>query len=161
MISAPSILVCFFMSVWSAPLSFPAKSMKEILPKSFFPSLSEIWRMAWEREDSALAEFWEVILWVLPYSSSWTNCSQEVMWVSSKPMMFILFFLSSKILSYCLLFNKSNSFPQYISKNETFAFRCSKLGCVNWLLPLTSRRRYLALPGHTGRSLPSLHFRSW
>jgi hypothetical protein len=42
LISAPSILVCLSMSMWSAPLSLPAKSMKEIFPCSFFPSFSEI-----------------------------------------------------------------------------------------------------------------------
>lgn len=42
LIYAPSILVCLSMSIWSAPLSLPAKSMKEIFPCSFLPSFSEI-----------------------------------------------------------------------------------------------------------------------
>lgn len=66
LISAPSIRVCFFISVWSAPLSLPAKSMKDIFPNTFFPSFKVTCKMAWERDDSALAEFWEVILCVLP-----------------------------------------------------------------------------------------------
>lgn len=41
-IYAPSILVCLSMSIWSAPLSLPARSIKEIFPKSFFPSFKEI-----------------------------------------------------------------------------------------------------------------------
>jgi hypothetical protein len=36
LISAPSILVCLFWSMWSAPRSFPAKSMKLIFVKTFF-----------------------------------------------------------------------------------------------------------------------------
>ena len=82
LIYAPSIRVCFFISVWSAPLSFPARSMKEILPKTFFPSLREIWRIACDLDDSALAEFCEVILCVLPYSNNWANWSMEVIWIS-------------------------------------------------------------------------------
>lgn len=39
LIYAPSILVCLFWSIWSAPLSFPAKSMNETLEKVFLPSL--------------------------------------------------------------------------------------------------------------------------
>ena len=46
LISAPSILVCLFWSKVSAPLSQPAKSMKEIFPKSFFEFIKEICRMA-------------------------------------------------------------------------------------------------------------------
>lgn len=65
-IYAPSILVCFFISVWSAPLSLPARSMNDILPNVFFPYFRVTWRMAWDLEDSALAEFWDVILCVLP-----------------------------------------------------------------------------------------------
>jgi hypothetical protein len=61
------------MSMWSAPLSLPAKSMKDIFPCNFFPSLSEIWRMAWEREESALAEFWEVTLSLLPCERYYVN----------------------------------------------------------------------------------------
>jgi len=51
LIYAPSILVCFFISVWSAPLSLPARSINEIFPNNFFPSFKEICRIAWERED--------------------------------------------------------------------------------------------------------------
>jgi len=56
LISAPSILVCLLESVTSAPLSDPAKSMKDIFPYNLFPSFSEICKIAWEREESMLAE---------------------------------------------------------------------------------------------------------
>ena len=68
LISAPSILVCLSISIWSAPLSFPAKSMKDILPNNFLPSLSEICRMACDLEESALAEFCEVTRSLLPWA---------------------------------------------------------------------------------------------
>lgn len=112
LISAPSILVCFFISVWSAPLSLPARSMKEILPKVFFPSFKEIWRIACEREDSELAEFCEVTLWALPAFTSSRNCSHDVTCVYSTPIILILLFLSYRIFSSLRLFSKSNSFPQ-------------------------------------------------
>lgn len=66
-IYAPSILVCLLWSIWSAPLSLPAKSIKDIFVNVFFPSLIIICRIAWEREESAFVAFWEVTLKLLPY----------------------------------------------------------------------------------------------
>ena len=94
LISAPSILVCLFWSMWSAPLSFPAKSMKEILVNCFFPSLRMICMIAWDLEESALVAFWEVTRRVLPTSMTSKNSWGELMGTSSMPMMLILLFLS-------------------------------------------------------------------
>ena len=50
-----------------------------------------------------------------------------MIWASCRPIILMLFFLSYKILSYCLLFNRSNSFPQYISKKDKVALRWENL----------------------------------
>lgn len=57
LISAPSILVCLFWSIVSAPLSLPAKSMKLIFPYALISLLafSWSWRIAWDLDESALA----------------------------------------------------------------------------------------------------------
>ena len=56
LISAPSTLLCLPESDVSAPLSEPARSMKLIFPKFFpFGSLSEIYRMAWDLDESLFA----------------------------------------------------------------------------------------------------------
>ena len=68
LISAPSSLVCLFMSMVSAPRSQPARSMKESFPNTFFPSRREMERMAWEREESELVEFWDVMRRLVPSS---------------------------------------------------------------------------------------------
>lgn len=112
LIYAPSILVCLSISMWSAPLSLPAKSINEIFPCNFFPSLSEIWRIACDLEESAFAEFCDVTLCWLPKVSSSVNSSLDVIAASSSPMMLILFLLSYRSFNYCRLFRRSNSLPQ-------------------------------------------------
>lgn len=112
LIYAPSILVCLFMSMWSAPLSLPARSINDILPNSFFPSLSEICRMACDREESALAEFIEVTLCWLPMLRYSMNYSVLVTCAYSMPMMLMLLLLSYRSLSSVRLFSRSNSLPQ-------------------------------------------------
>ena len=66
-IYAPSILVCFSSwSAWSAALSLPAKSIKDILPWILFFFFREICRTAWDRDESLLVPFWEVTLTPVP-----------------------------------------------------------------------------------------------
>lgn len=62
LISAPSILVYFPVSLVSAPLSLPARSMKDIFPK-FFPegALMEIWRIACDLDESMFAAVLPVV----------------------------------------------------------------------------------------------------
>ena len=55
LISAPSCFVFFPVSMTSAPLSEPARSMKLILLKSLPVCLIEKVRMAWDLDDSSLA----------------------------------------------------------------------------------------------------------
>lgn len=98
-ISAPSILVCLSMSMWSAPRSLPAKSMNEIFPCSFLPSLRDICKMAWDLEESAFAEFCEVTLCWLPWARYSMNSWLEERLASSRPMMLMLFLLSSRSFS--------------------------------------------------------------
>jgi|688.fasta_scaffold135986_2 hypothetical protein len=50
-ISAPSILVCFFISVWSAPLSLPAKSINDIFPYTFLPYFKVTCKIACDLDD--------------------------------------------------------------------------------------------------------------
>ena len=107
LISAPSILVCFFWSVWSAPLSLPAKSMKEILPKTFFPSFRITWRIAWDLDDYEFAEFSEVMRCELPYCMYSWNWRESDISLSSSPMMLIFCLLSSLIFSYWRLLRRS------------------------------------------------------
>merc|ERR1712096_24352 len=57
LISAPSILVCLLAELVSAPLSFPARSIRENLPCSGFfllLSLSIIWNTAWLLDECTL-----------------------------------------------------------------------------------------------------------
>lgn len=112
LIYAPSILVCLSISMWSAPLSFPAKSIKEIFPWSFFPSFIEIWRIACDLEESAFAEFCDVTLCILPKVRYSMNYSLDETFASSKPIILMLFLLSSLNFSSVLLLSKSKSFPQ-------------------------------------------------
>lgn len=99
LISAPSIFVCLSWSIWSAPLSLPARSMKEILVKTFLPYFTVICKMACEREDSEFVAFCEVILKVLPNSITSMNSPAEQIYFSSIPIILILFLLSYLILS--------------------------------------------------------------
>ena len=73
LIYAPSILVCLFWSIWSAPLSLPAKSMKEILENNFLPYFKDICKIACERDESAFVAFSDVTLNLLPYSMTYRN----------------------------------------------------------------------------------------
>ncbi len=107
LIYAPSIRVCLSMSMWSAPLSLPAKSIKEIFPYTFLPYLKVICKIAWERDESVLAEFWEVTLSLLPWARNSINSWLEETAASSSPMIFMLFLLSSRNFSSLRLFNKS------------------------------------------------------
>lgn len=68
MISAPSILVYLLESFTSAPLSDPAKSMNESLPKVFYYYFKVIDKIACDLDDSLLAPFTPVTLTLLPNS---------------------------------------------------------------------------------------------
>lgn len=88
-------LVCLSLSVVSAPLSLPARSIKEIFPTIFpdldsFPSLLRLvsftsmcflttsCKIAWDLEDSSLAPVDPVLLAALPLSMySLTICTSE------------------------------------------------------------------------------------
>lgn len=99
LIYAPSILVCLLWSIWSAPLSLPAKSMKEILVKVFFPFFIIICKMAWERDESAFVAFCDVTLKLLPYSMTSRNYCAEHIYFYYIPITLILLCLSSLIFN--------------------------------------------------------------
>lgn len=63
--------------------------------------------MAWDLEESALAEFWEVTRSFEPWERYSMKSSVELTEASSRPMMFMLFLLSSLSLSSVRLFSKS------------------------------------------------------
>lgn len=112
LIYAPSILVCLFWSMWSAPRSLPARSINDILVNCFLPSFTTICSIAWERDESAFVAFWDVTLKLLPYSITSRNSSAEQIYFYSMPITLILLFLSSMILSSLRLFKRSKSLPQ-------------------------------------------------
>lgn len=65
LISAPSSLVYLLVSVTSAPLSDPARSIKLSLPQSLYLlvlSLSDIYNIAWDRDESLFMPVYPVIL---------------------------------------------------------------------------------------------------
>ena len=66
LISAPSCLVCFPVSMTSAPRSLPAKSMKLILLNCLPPCLTWKVRIAWERDDSSFAPVWPLVRYFKP-----------------------------------------------------------------------------------------------
>lgn len=67
LISAPSILVCFSSwSAWSAALSLPARSIKDIFPCSLFLRLRQICKMACDRDESLFVPFCEVTRAAIP-----------------------------------------------------------------------------------------------
>lgn len=115
LISAPSNLVCLFWSMTSAPLSLPAKSIKEILPYSWFPLLKLMDKMAWDREESELELFDPVILTELPNSMTYIRDCTELTRFSVSPTILMLALASSLANSCCLSLRRSNNFPQYIS----------------------------------------------
>lgn len=86
--------------------------MKDIFPNNFFPSFRAIWRMAWDLDETALVEFSEVILSVLPVAILLMNSSGEKISCSSKPTIFTFCLLSYRNFNSFLLFKRSNNFPQ-------------------------------------------------
>ena len=54
-ISAPSNLVCLSVLIVSAPLSLPAKSMKDILLYNLLLCIRLIVKIAWDLDDSEFA----------------------------------------------------------------------------------------------------------
>lgn len=62
LISAVSIIVCRSLLLTSVPRSFPARSTRENLPWSSLCRLKITCRMAWERDELALANVWPDVL---------------------------------------------------------------------------------------------------
>jgi hypothetical protein len=114
LISAPSILVYRFWSIVSAPLSLPAKSMKDILPCSLYSLtfLSWNWRIAWERELSALAPVWPLVRDCSPLPIILIICCTLFTVISVRPTTHTFCFASSRQCKKFRLFKRSYSFPQ-------------------------------------------------
>ena len=66
LISAPSNLVYLLVSLTSAPLSLPAKSINDNLPWHLLPSFRVIYNIACDLDESLFDEFDAVILDALP-----------------------------------------------------------------------------------------------
>lgn len=67
LISAPSSLVCLPVSLVSAPHSLPARSIKDIFPKSRpFGCLRLICKIAWDQDESEFAAVEPVVLELNP-----------------------------------------------------------------------------------------------
>ena len=115
LISAPSIFVCLSVCMVSAPLSLPAKSMKEILLYRRPLCLSTICMIACDRELSAFAPVDPLALKLMPtYRASIIDSTSEHC-TSVKFTIFTYCLPSSLQWIACLSFRRSNSFPQYIS----------------------------------------------
>mmetsp|Transcript_35897 Transcript_35897/g.86411 ORF Transcript_35897/g.86411 Transcript_35897/m.86411 type:complete len:331 (-) Transcript_35897:651-1643(-) len=114
LISAPSILVWRSVSVTSAPLSLPAKSIKENLPwtRPFWVSFKQIWRMAWDLDESTFAPVQPVVRSRRPYSITPMSCCTFSKGTSCNPTITTCPLAFSLAWSNFLLFSKSNSFPQ-------------------------------------------------
>lgn len=112
LISAPSIFVCLFVFIVSAPRSEPAKSIKLILPYSLPLCLSCIWRIACERELSAFAPVYPEVRFCRPMLILVMMSSVTVIYFSVRPTMFTFCFASSRHTISSRLFSRSNSFPQ-------------------------------------------------
>ena len=83
LISAPSILVCLLAELVSAPLSLPARSMRENLPCRGFLLLlvlRMIWNTAWLLEEWALALVWPEVRRLLPWVISFRTSSTQSTW---------------------------------------------------------------------------------
>jgi len=123
LISAPSNRVYLFWSMTSAPLSLPAKSMKDNLPSiiiytvpwTLLWSLIEIWRIAWDLDESLFELFEAVTRTELPYSITFIIYSTDWTFLSWSPTMLTFPLASSLGWRRDLSFSKSNNFPQYIS----------------------------------------------
>lgn len=103
LISAPSNRVCLFWSLTSAPLSLPARSMKDNFPWHLLPSFREIYRIAWDLEESLLEELEAILnlilipvtLEALPYSMTFMSCSTLLTLRSYRPTILTLPLASS------------------------------------------------------------------
>lgn len=94
-IYAPSILVCFSSwSAWSAALSLPARSMKEIFPWTLFPFFREICKIACERDESTFVPFWAVTRTPVPNSIICMRFYTLVSFRSERPTILTLFLAS-------------------------------------------------------------------
>jgi len=112
LISAPSNLVYLLVSLTSAPLSLPAKSINDNLPWDLDPSFNVIYKIAWDLEESLFDELDAVILDALPYSITFINYSTDYTFLSCKPTIFTLPLASSRGCSRDLSFKRSKSLPQ-------------------------------------------------
>jgi hypothetical protein len=93
----------------SAPRSLPAKSMKLIFPNNFWSCTFFSWnyRMACEREESALAPVTPLVLLCSPLLITCMICSTLSTLNSDNPTMFTFCLWSSLQCTNSLLFNKS------------------------------------------------------
>ena len=96
LISAPSKRVCLLVSLTSAPLSLPAKSMNDNFPWHLEPSLRTIYKIACDRDESLLDEFEAVTRDPLPYSITFMSCSTDDTFLSCKPTTLTLPLASSR-----------------------------------------------------------------
>lgn len=111
-ISAPSTLVVLSWSLTSAPLSLPAKSMKDSFPWIYLLFLRVICRMAWDLDDSELAELDDVILELYPYYMICINYWTLLIFFSLSPLIWTFPLASSWAANWDLSLSKSNSLPQ-------------------------------------------------
>ena len=95
LISAPSNLVYLFVSLTSAPLSLPAKSINDNFPWDLDPSFNVIYKIAWDLEESLFDELDAVILDALPCSITFMSYSTDYTFLSYKPTIFTFPFASS------------------------------------------------------------------
>ena len=112
LISAPSYLVFLPVSMTSAPLSLPARSMKLILLNSFPPCLIEKVKMACDREDSSLAPVVPLVLDLSPLWIVSMIVSTSVTCFSVRLTMLTRYLPSSLHSTCALLLSKSYSLPQ-------------------------------------------------
>ena len=114
LISAPSILVCRLAELVSAPLSLPARSMRENLPCKgllFMLILRTIWKTTWLLEEFALALVCPDVRRLLPLVINFRTSSTEVTSDSVRPTIWTCCFPSSKTRSFDFPDNKSKTFP--------------------------------------------------
>ena len=112
LISAPSIFVCLFVFIVSAPRSEPAKSMKLIFPYSLPLCFSCIYRIACERELSALAPVWPEVRLYRPMLILVIMSSVCVIYFSVRPTILTFCLASSRHIISSRLLSRSKSLPQ-------------------------------------------------
>lgn len=113
LISAPSIQVYLSVSIVSAPLSEPARSIKLIIPNTLPSScFSVIVSIACDQEESTFAPVTPVVLSLSPNSRTFNNSSSLYTFFSVKPWIQTLCLLSSLQCNPSQLFKRSNNFEQ-------------------------------------------------